>query len=308
MDWRIKGTIQKVLGYVPAGDRIHYWLQGRGGGLADFGRECDIKIDDWALMIGHLRAVGVPVAGRRFLEMGTGWYPTFPFALFLAGAASVDTLDLNTHLKPDRVIALAERLERHVGRIAEASGRPAAEVAAEQRELARAIGRGASLEDATGGVVHYRAPADASATGFTAASVDVMFSNSVLEHVPGDVIEACFTEARRVLKQGGVMFHSVNCGDHYAYADRRIHQLHYLQFDDDSWEKWNNRFLYQNRLRAVDFVRMATGAGFRIEVDTSRASAERLRQLDALRVAPRFDRYSREELAITSIDFVGRNP
>src|SRR5262245_42942266 len=138
MDWRVKGMIQKVLGYVPEGDRIHYWLQRRGGGLADFDRECDIKVDDWGLMIGHLASAKIPIRGTRFLEMGTGWYPTFPFALFLGGAKSVDTLDLNPHLKPDRVNALVDRLERHVGRIAEMSGRPVKEVASEQKELAAA--------------------------------------------------------------------------------------------------------------------------------------------------------------------------
>jgi SAM-dependent methyltransferase len=308
MDWRVKGMIQKVLGYVPEGDRIHYWLQRRGGGLADFERECDIKVDDWGLMIGHLVSVGIKVGGTRFLAMGTGWYPTFPFALFLGGARSVDTLDLNVHLKPDRVIALVERLERHVGRIAEMTGRPVEEVAGAQKELAAAIRRGATLEEATGGVVRYRAPADASATGLSASSVDVVFSNSVLEHVPGDVIAACFAEARRILRSGGVIFHSVNCGDHYAYVDKSITQLHYLQYSEEEWAKWNNRFLYQNRLRASDFTTMAKEAGFAIEVDTSRARPERLAQLDHLRVASCFDRYPREQLAITSIDFIGRNP
>src|SRR5579862_592836 len=134
MDWRVKGMIQKVLGYVPEGERIHYWLQRRGGKLADFPRECDIKVDDWRLMIGHLRASGFSVEGTRFLEMGTGWYPTFPFALYLAGATSVDTLDLNTYLKADRVRALAARLAGHVELIAEVSGRPVADVKARQRE------------------------------------------------------------------------------------------------------------------------------------------------------------------------------
>ena len=308
MDWRVKGMIQKVLGYVPEGDRIHYWLQRRGGGLADFDRECDIKVDDWGLMIGHLASVGIKVGGTRFLEMGTGWYPTFPFALYLAGATSIDTLDLNTYLKADRVRALAARLAGHVELIAEVTGRPVADVASRQRELAAAVERGASLEEATGGVVRYRAPADASKTGLPAGSIDVVFSNSVLEHVPGDVIAACFTEARRVLRTGGIVFHSVNCGDHYAYVDRTIDQLHYLQFSDDEWAKWNNRFLYQNRLRAVDFTKMAKDAGFAIEIDTSRPSPVRLKQLDAIKIAPCFERYSREQLAVTSIDFVGRNP
>jgi SAM-dependent methyltransferase len=308
MDWRLKGAIQKLLGYAPAGERIHYWLQRNGGGLTDFARECDIKMDDWRLMIGHLRAAEIPVAGTRFLEMGTGWYPTFPFALYLGGAAAVETLDLNRHLKPDRVRALVARLAEHVPKIARETHRPEADVAAARRALAAAIDGGASVEDATGGVVRYRAPADASATRLPAASIDVVFSNSVLEHVPPDAIVACFAEARRILRPGGIVFHSVNCGDHYAYADRSIHQLHYLQFSDRVWRRWNNRFLYQNRLRAVDFVRMAEAAGFTIEVDTSRASPERLRQLDALTVDPGFARYSREQLAITSIDLVGRNP
>jgi len=308
MDWRLKGAIQKILGYVPAGDRIHYWLQRNGGGLTDFARECDVKMDDWRLMIGHLRTAGIPVAGTRFLEMGTGWYPTFPFALYLGGAASVETLDLNRHLKPDRVRALVARLAEHVPRIARETDRPEDDVAAARRALAAAIEQGASVEEATGGVVRYHAPADASATGLPDATIDVVFSNSVLEHVPAGVIAACFTEARRILRPGGIVFHSVNCGDHYAYADPRIHQLHYLQFSDRTWQRWNNHFLYQNRLRAVDFVRMAEDAGFTIEIDTSRPSPERLRQLDALTVDPSFARYTREELAVTSIDMVGRNP
>src|SRR5512140_3645031 len=101
MDWRLKGAIQKVLGFVPGGDRIHYVLQRRAGGLTDFARECDIKVDDWRLMMGHLRSVGMPVAGSTFLEIGTGWYPTFPMCLYLSGAARVHTVDLTRHLETE---------------------------------------------------------------------------------------------------------------------------------------------------------------------------------------------------------------
>jgi SAM-dependent methyltransferase len=306
MNWRVKGMIQKMLGYVPAGEDIHHWLQMRGGGLANFARECDVRVDDWRLMAGHLGAVNVPIAGSRFIEMGTGWYPTLPFALFLAGAKQVITIDLNRHVRPELVVALGDRLGEHIALIADKGKRPAAEVGKAHEALRDALHRGASIEDATGGAVEYRAPGDASDTGLPDGSIDVFFSNSVLEHVPADVIAACFAEARRVLRPGGITFQSVNCGDHYAYVDKRIHQLNYLQYSDAAWEKWNNRFLYQNRLRAIDFVRMAKDAGFAIELDTSRASAERLRQLDTLRVAREFDKYTREQLAMTSVDFVGR--
>jgi SAM-dependent methyltransferase len=308
MHWRIKGAIQKVLGHVPGGAHVHHLLQRTGGGLADFARECDSKLEDWQLMMGHLRTANVPVAGSTFFEMGTGWYPTFPFCFYLAGAGHVHTFDLNPHLKPDMTIALAERLAKHVPLIARESGRTEAEVSAQQIALVASLRSGVTLDVATKGVVNYRAPADASRTGLPDASVAVVFSNSVLEHVPKQVIEDCLREAYRILEPGRIVFHSVNCGDHYAYVDPKVHQLHYLRFSEAAWKKWNNTFLYQNRLRAVDFTKMAKRAGFEIEIDTTNPRSDRLRQLDEMKVDPCFSRYTREELAVTTVDFVGRKP
>jgi SAM-dependent methyltransferase len=309
VDWRLKGTIQKVLGYMPGGGRIHYMLQRRAGGLTDFGRECDIKVDDWRLMMGHLRTAKIPLEGATLVEIGTGWYPTFPFSLYLAGASRVYTYDLNRLLKPDMVLQLADRLQAHVSLISKESGKPIEEIEQKQAALAAAMQSGKSLAAATGSVVDYRAPADASATQHLPNTIDVVFSNSVLEHVPGPVIEAIYSESMRILKPGGIMFHSVNCGDHYAYTDRTINQLHYLQYSERDWQRWNNAFLYQNRLRAKVFVDMARASGFEIEVDTSRASPERLAQLDKIAVDSSFTAaYTREQLAITSVDFIARKP
>ncbi|MEZ4360470.1 MAG: class I SAM-dependent methyltransferase [Kofleriaceae bacterium] len=308
MDWRIKGAIQKVLGVLPRGEQAHYWLQKRAGGLRKFDAECDAKLEDLRLMLGHLRASGIAIAGTRYLEVGTGWYPTFPYCLYLLGAKRVETFDLNRYLKPPLVRSMVERVRGKLAMLAEAGERDLAEVTERYGRLARHVAAGASLEDATEGVVQYHAPADASRTGLGKDAVDVVFSNSVLEHVPGPVIEDMFEESLRILPPGGVMFHSVNCGDHYAYADRKISQLHYLQFSEERWAFWNNAFLYQNRLRASDFTKMARDAGFAVEIDTSRPHPERLRQLDEITVHPSFARYPREQLAITSIDFVARRP
>src|SRR5262245_42058348 len=308
MQWRLKGGIQKALGYLPFGGRLHYELQKRAGGLRLFDAELATKIADWRLMASHLSSVGVPVAGTRFFEMGTGWYPTFPFCLFLAGARSVITVDVNRHLRRELTIRMTDALVRFLPAIAEAAGCTERDLAGLHCELATAIRHGTSVEQATGGIVEYRAPCDASATGLPARSVDVVFSNSVREHVPSEVIARCLVDARRILRSGGVVFHSVNCGDHYAYADPNVDQLNYLQFSDADWRKWNNRFLYQNRLRAVDFLDMARDAGFAIDVDTARHHPMRLQQLDTMAVHPRFARYTHEQLAITSVDFIGRKP
>jgi hypothetical protein len=309
MDWRIKGTIQRVLGALPGGERAHYWLQKSAGGLRKFDAECDAKLEDFRLMIGHLRSVGLEPAGTRFLEVGTGWYPTFPLALYLLGARRIETFDLNRHLKPELVARLIDRLNLAVPALAALGGLDMVVVLDRFALVARALAQGASLESATDGVVRYRAPADATSTGLDAGAIDVVFSNSVLEHVPGPAIAQMFAESARILPAGGVMFHSVNCGDHYAYTDRTINQLHYLQFSDAEWSRWNNAFLYQNRLRARDFTAMASAAGFAIEVDTSRPHPDRLKQLQEIMVHPDMAaRYPRDQLAITSIDFVARKP
>ncbi len=63
-------------------------------------------------------------------------------------------------------------------------------------------------------------------------------------------------------------------GDHYAYVDRNVHQLNYLRYSDEEWQRWNNAFLYQNRLRAHWFVDGARRHGFDIDLDT-RTTRER---------------------------------
>jgi SAM-dependent methyltransferase len=308
MNWRVKGLIQKVLGYLPAGDQAHYLLQRHFGAFKDFAGEFKVKVDDWRLMVGHLAGAGRPIAGARLFEVGTGWYPTFPFACYLGGAARVVTFDLNRHMKVEFTRGCASLLGEHLDLIASTCGVPVDEVRERHRGLVDRLDDRLDLGAATGGVVEYRAPADARDTGLPDGQLDCVFSNSVLEHIPGDAIEGIFRESRRILAPGGIMFHSANCGDHYAYVDRSISQLHYLQYSDRAWSLWQNRFLYQNRLRAHEFVDMAVRAGFEITLNTAHPQERRLRELGEVRVDPQFDRFPPEQLCITSIDFIGRNP
>ena len=308
MDWRVKGIIQKVLGALPGGHALHFHLQRRFGGLRDFDGELASKVDDWEIMVGHLRDAGIVLPGVRAFEIGTGWYPTFPFACYLAGAARVTTYDLNPHLRMDLTIRCAEVLGGFLERIATVAGTPLSEVEGRHRRLLDALRKGSDLEAASDGVIHYRAPADATRSALPDGDVDVVFSNSVLEHVPPDVIGALYEESRRVLSPGGLMFHSVNCGDHYAYVDRRISQLNYLQYPDRAWAFWNNRLLYQNRLRAHWFVDGARRHGFDIDLDTRTTREERMKQLATMPVHPQFADVPAEQLCITSVDFIARKP
>ncbi len=309
MNWRVKSLIQKTLGYVPAGERLHYELQRKVGGLRNMDGECIIKIQDWGLMVGHMRAIEQPLKDAVLMEMGTGWYPTLPLCSYIAGAGKVHTLDLNRLMKPELTVRLAELIGDQMSLVKECSDLSAGEVHRRHDHALRVLRAGGSIEDATEGVVEYRAPADARHTDLPDASIDWTMSNNTLEHVPADDIAACMREAMRILRPGKYMYHSVNCGDHYAYNDASINQLNYLQFSEEDWQLWQNDFLWQNRLRAKDFVAMTRDVGFEVIVDTTEASERNLGWLASVDVHPSFSsRYTPEELCVTTVDIVGRKP
>lgn len=309
MHWRIKGILQKLLGTTPGGETIHYRLQRRFGGLRDPRREIGLKIDDWELMVRQLRDAGLDIPDARLLEIGTGWYPTLPLACYLAGAARVHTCDLNRLLKPDLMRLCIDELQRHLPRIAAACDQPLSEIEGRYARLRSAAATSDDPGTITAGIIDYRAPADiVDDHGLKEASIDAVFSNSVLEHVPPQAIERIHRASQRLLRPGGWIFHSVNCGDHYAYVDSTIHQLHYLRFSEREWAFWNNSFLYQNRLRAHQFLDAARAAGFEIVLDTSHPRPQRLAQLQAMPVAAEFADIPPERLCITTVDFIGRKP
>lgn len=267
-------------------------------------REIDTKVvADWIVVADLLNEVGAPFAGRTLLEIGSGWYPTLPVCFHLAGAARCLTYDIEAHMDQTSALAMVDRLGTHLERIAEFGRRPLAEVQAAHARLSAAKSAGELLALAG---IDYRAPADAASSGLPDQSVDVVFSNSVLEHVTPTDLERLMQECRRVLRVGGVALHSVNCGDHYAYFDRAITPINYLRYSESEWSRWNNGIQYQNRLRPVDFVASAQRAGFEMVVVKQRPRFDLFDRMPESEIAPEFRHYDRAQLCTTSVDFVVR--
>jgi len=303
MDWRIKGIVQKALSVVPGGERINDLLQRTLGGLRNFGATVDGKVDDWAIHMGHLRELDVPLAGKVVLEIGTGWFPTFPLCYALAGTERCLTFDLSRHLDARLTFKLLGELERHLEPIATATRSSLDDVRARYAKLT-ASGDLVTLLGASG--IEYFAPADATATALASDSVDIVFSNSVLEHVQPEVLDELMRESRRLLRPGGLIVHSINCGDHYAYFDRSINFMNYLQFSDAQWALWNNDLQYQNRLRPKHFVAATEAAELDVVIRKFTPRPDLLAALPKMRLAAEFAHYSPEQLASKSIDIVAR--
>ena len=296
MNWRLKGIGQKLLTNLPSGMAFNDLLQHTVGGLRNFEANVATKVnDDWIILADHMRNLGIPLAGKCYMEIGTGWYPTLPVCWHLAGAARVITFDLRRHLNQKLTARMLHALESHLPIIADAGGRPLADVISEYQTLSPS-----QLP------LDYRAPADATVSGLVNESVDVVFSNSVLEHIDRSVIARLMIESHRILRCGGIAIHSVACNDHYRHFDRRITPINYLQYTEKQWKFWNNDFQYQNRLRPQDFLELAEHAGLKIILSKHQPQPNLLKILSTLNIAPEFQRYSPEQLCCTSLDFVAQ--
>jgi SAM-dependent methyltransferase len=303
MDWRVKGIVQKVLSRTPGGEWLNDRLQGTLGELRSLEANVATKVRDWISLDDLLRESGFSLRGAEILEVGTGWHPTLPLCFSLAGVGRCVTFDQTRHLSPALTWRVVASLRRHLPALAEATGRGLAELQEDWRSLGEARDLSELLAKAR---IDYRSPADAARTGLAAGSVDLVYSNSVLEHVPPDGILELLSEARRILRPGGIVAHCVACNDHYAHFDPSISFVNYLKFSDAEWTRWNNEICFQNRLRARDILDLVGKAGFQpVKVRTA-TRAGSLEALAGFTVAPEFARLSAAELAVTSVDFVAR--
>lgn len=260
MRWWVKVAAARLLSALPGGAHLHYALQRfvtRTLPPSDASIAARL-----ASARGHLevlrRVAGWGPEGRTFFEFGAGWDLAIPLLYRAAGVPRQILVDLHPLARP-WLVAHAVEAVRRLG-----SAAPGPQVL-DFTLLPSIDPRTPSLvADLRSAGIDYRAPADARATGLDDASVDCVTSTATLEHVPADVIPAIMREMFRILKPGGVFSSDIDLSDHFAHGDRRITDWNFLRYDRRQWARINNALLFQNRLRASQYVAMARQAGFTV--------------------------------------------
>ena len=122
------------------------------------------------------------------------------------------------------------------------------------------------------------------------ASVDFIWSHSVVEHIRKRDFEKTFRELHRILKDDGQASHNVNLQDHLQYS------LNSLRFAESLWESdfFTHSGFYTNRLRCTESLKIMEKAGFRV-ADLNRGFWESL-PLPKTLLHPDFQHFSDEEL------------
>jgi SAM-dependent methyltransferase len=97
-------------------------------------------------------------------------------------------------------------------------------------------------------------------------SVDMIYSQDVLEHVTRENFDASIQEWRRVLKPQGRFLALVGLDDHLAHYDKTKSMKEYVYHSDQFWDRLlSNRLQYINRLTATEIVTAVQRNGFEVD-------------------------------------------
>jgi methyltransferase family protein len=199
------------------------------------------------VMRSHLARVGWPeLRGRTIMELGPGDSISSAVIAKALGADRTILVDTAAYAKSDLAPyrRLVERLER------EGLSPPTLTGVATLSDLLVRC----NAVYLTNGLSSIKTVSD--------GSVDLVFSQAVLEHVRKSELAAVLRETFRITRSDGFGSHRVDLTDHFSG------QLNSLRFSEKLWEaEWMVRSgFYTNRIRFVEMCRMFEHAGFDVNV------------------------------------------
>lgn len=303
MRWVAKAGLQRVLGALPEGERLNYVFQRHV--LHSFPVRDAAYRQKFTRAVAHLAAYeehgpDVPVAEATFYEFGAGWDLAIPLSYALLGVGRQIVIDIRPSARTELVNETIAALERLRPELEETAARSLS-------DLGGPVSSVAELEPRFG--IRYLAPCDARTTGLPSGSLDFVSSTDTCEHIPAPDLAEIFAECRRLLRPGGAFSCRIDLQDHYAYFDRSLSRYNFLRYSDRTWRLVNSPLHYQNRLRAPEYLELVRDAGLELAViNPSGPSPEGRTELEALELAPRFRKYSPEDVGVTILSFVATAP
>jgi SAM-dependent methyltransferase len=134
--------------------------------------------------------------------------------------------------------------------------------------------------------------------GIPDESLDLIWSQSVLEHIKEGEFQDVVREWRRIIRPNGVCSHHIDLKDHLGGA------LNNLRFSKDLWESefMANSGFYTNRIRYTEMLTIFEQSGFDVEV----VNADRWERLPTPRAkfAEVFREISTDELLVSGFDVI----
>ena len=113
--------------------------------------------------------------------------------------------------------------------------------------------------------INYLAPCDLKRIKNSSEKFDMCVSTTALEHFTLSDLEEYLEDLKTTLKKEGLVSSIIDYSDHYSHTDKNISGLNFLRFSAVEWEKYNNSYLFQNRLRHQDYKAIFESTGYKIK-------------------------------------------
>ncbi len=297
--WKVKVLIQFILSKIPLGEKINHGFQKMNGSHDE--QTIRGKIITLAETMAKINE-HVPLEGATVVEIGTGWVPISSLLFYLMGAKVCHTYDHVPHVRYQLMQMLLRSIEGQQKELSKITSISHEVLATRLARLTEA----ANLEEYfTKANIIYHAPGDGAATGLEDKSVDLVYSNAVLEHVPKKVVYGVTMECKRILKKSGVAYHLIGLHDHYADFDKRISKVNFLKYSERVWSFFvKNKISYHNRLREKQFLDIIKECGGKVVWQENKVNPDDIDLLKTMKIAGTFQEMSPEELAIYKTELI----
>lgn len=297
MKWILKAIIQKIISWLPNSQKINFLFQKyvtRGVRLSD-----QYFSDKYISAVDHIKYFKqyAKTDSFRVLELGSGWYPVVPIALFLSGADSVLSIDISPLMnKKGVLLTIGKYLEwLDAGKLKDLE----AHIQSDRLEKIKSLNdqEDLSFEKLLKELNLTLKVKDARDTGEESDSFDLICSNNTYEHIYPQILEPIIAEFQRVLKPSGVQSHFIDMSDHFAHLDSSITIYNFLKYSKGQWSRIDNNVQPQNRWRLRDYEQLYFKQNISILDKSVRPG--NIDEVKSLQLHSDYNSYSAEEIAIS---------
>ncbi len=305
--WILKAIIQKSISFLPYKNKINYLFQKyitKGVVLTD-----DLFEDRLIHASNHIRyfsKFSSDLLGFTSLELGTGWYPIVPISMYLCGAKTIYSIDIEnlTSVKKQKESILKFIEWTNTNKIQQYLPKIKTERLSELKKLM-------SIKDETEFTKKWNSIGfnfivqDARHLSFEDASMDLIHSNNTFEHVYPETLDGILKEFKRLLKKDGIMSHFIDMSDHFAHLDKSITIYNYLRYSESKWKLIDNSIQPQNRWRINDYRKLYAANNFTILEELNRPGNED--EVKSINIKPPFNQYSVKDIAISHTHIIAKS-
>lgn len=281
MNWKIKAMIQNLISFLPASlsYKTYYLVQRKIGRLKEFDV---LPIIKGGIKIFELiKEAGAEPNDKVFFEVGTGRSPIIPITYWLMGAKQTITVDLNPYVEHEIVKYSVNYIINNIIELRPIFGGLLLENRLSKLKNINDNNKYSINELFKLCNIKYISPGDATNINLDSNSIDFHTSFTVFEHIPRDVIQKILSEGNRITKSSGLFINAIDYFDHFMHFDKNISSVNFLQYSDSTWKRYaDNRFMYMNRLRHDDFIKLLEESKHKIIFEETNTDYQALQQLE----------------------------